>query len=57
MDMKTYQVPPVNKPQRKPILYWEAWCNSPVKFCIEANNSIAILRHKYGNSMVYKAVR
>ena len=39
----------LNKP-RKPILYWQA--SNGVK-----NNSIALLRHIYGNTVTYKAVR
>jgi len=34
----------------KPILYWQA-SNG------DKNNSIALLRHKYGNSVTYKAIR
>lgn len=35
---------------RKPILYWQA-SNGMV------NNSIALLRWKYGNTVTYKAIR
>lgn len=60
LTMKTYQVPPTRKPQRKPITHWEACIqtafNQPLQ-AIDANNSIAILRAKYGNNVTYRAVR
>lgn len=47
----------VNKQRhpRKPILYWTA--HDKTGKVIDQNNSIAILRHKYGNSVIYKTVR
>lgn len=41
--MKTYQVPPLNKPTRKPILYWQA---KQGNYITAENNSIALLRHQ-----------
>jgi len=39
---------------RRPIQYWQAYqCNK----IVDTNNSIAILRSKWGGSAVYKAVR
>lgn len=52
--MKPYQVPPVNKPVRKPILYWEAYKGNII---IDRSNSIALLRHKYGATAIYKSFR
>jgi len=53
--MKTYQAPPVNKPTRKEIKFWQA--QDKYGCAIENNNSIAILRAKYGASVIYKAIR
>lgn len=36
------------------IKYWSAIHNGKQ---IDSNNSIALLRHKYGNSVIYKAIR
>jgi len=53
--MKTYQVPPINKPVRKQILYWQA---KQGKTIIDTNNSIAILIHKYSHlNLTYHAIR
>ena len=38
----------------KPILGWQAVLNGKV---IDENNSIAILRSKYGNSVIFKSIR
>ncbi len=48
--MKIWQLPQTDKRERKPIRYWQA-SNG------EQNNSIALLRHKYGNTVTYKAIR
>lgn len=40
--------------ERKPILYWTAEQYGKV---IDQNNSIALLRHKYGATAVYKSIR
>lgn len=41
--------------KRNPILYWQAISrNGEV---IDQNNSIAILRYKYGNSVLYTTIR
>ena len=51
--MKTYFVPTTK--ERKPIKYWQAIRNNVV---IDENNSIALLRHKYGNVGIrYQSVR
>jgi hypothetical protein len=52
--MKIWQLPKSNQPVRKPILYWQAWRGNTL---IENNNSVALLSHKYGNGVIYKAVR
>lgn len=41
---------------RKPILYWEAYFGNT---CIDINNSIALLRHKYKGQpgVTFKGVR
>ena len=41
----------------KPILFWQALTKYGEKTVIDTNNSIAILRAKYGNSAFYKAIR
>ena len=51
--MKAYQVPTTNK-ERKPILYWMAKQGGHT---IDTNNSIALLRYKYGGTVTYHAVR
>jgi len=49
------------KAENKPILYWECWKNNSVGKpyrVIDCNNSVAILRNKYGNvGFTYKAIR
>jgi len=52
--MKVWQVPPVNPPQRRPISHWEAYQLGKV---VDTNNSIAILRSKWGATAIYKSVR
>lgn len=51
--MKLYQLPQPNT-ERRQIKYWQAVQNGKV---IDENNSIALLRHKYGNSVILKSVR
>jgi len=53
--MKTWQIPPVNTKVRKPIKYWQA--QDAYGCPIENNNSIALIRYKYGNSVRYVAIR
>jgi len=53
--MKNKRMPA--KPPRKPILYWQALTKWGGHIVIDSNNSIPILRSKYGNSVIYKAVR
>lgn len=57
--MKVYQVPQPHR-EVKPIRYWEAHIQtnfSGKTQCIDSNNSISLLRHKYGNTVYYKAIR
>lgn len=46
---------------RKPIKFWVAYEWKPLPRLnmteIDRNNSIAILRARYGNSVIYKAIR
>ena len=46
---------PKTQVKRKPIRFWEAI--SRTGQIIDQNNSIAILRYKYGNSVIYTTVR
>lgn len=39
---------------RKPILFWQAKQNGKV---IDENNSLPLLRHKYGAGVTYHSVR
>jgi hypothetical protein len=53
--MKTWQIPPVNKPQRREPLYWIAIQNGVE---VGRNNSIALLRHIWkGQKVTFKAIR
>ncbi len=61
--MKTYTGLPYahirglkQKPARSPILFWEAYFGNT---CIDQNNSIALLRHKYKGQpgVTYTAIR
>jgi|GEM_PF-3937250 hypothetical protein len=43
-----------------PIKYWEAWskkANGDPYLIVDRNNSLPLLRAKYGNRYLYKAVR
>ncbi len=42
------------KRERKPILGWQALRNNVV---IDENNSIAILRSRYGGTAIYRSIR
>jgi hypothetical protein len=43
-----------------PIKYWECWSKktngSPYQL-VDSNNSIKILRNKYGKNFIYRAIR
>jgi hypothetical protein len=59
MDKLTYTAHKQLHP-RRPIRYWEVhiqtnWLGGTC--CIDQNNSIAILRAKYGNTVIYKSIR
>lgn len=43
------------KPSNKPIKYWQAVDKN--RQVVDENNSIALLKFRYGNSLTYKAVR
>lgn len=43
-----------SKRVRKPIKYWQCWLNGQI---VDENNSVKILRNKYGAKAIYKAVR
>lgn len=46
--------------QPLPIKYWEAWSKTktgePFQI-VDRNNSLPLLRNKYGNNFLYKSVR
>lgn len=52
--MKVWQVPPTNAPQRRPRSHWEAY---QLGIVVDSNNSIAILRAKWGVTATYQSVR
>lgn len=53
--MKVWQVPPVNKPQRREPKYWIAEQQGKE---VGRNNSIALLRHIWkGQNVIFKAKR
>lgn len=39
---------------RKPVKYWQAWQNGRI---VDENNSLPLLRYKYGKTAVYRSVR
>lgn len=43
------------KREALPVKYWQAVNKAGV--VVDENNSVALLRYKYGNTLIYKAIR
>lgn len=44
----------IRQKERKPIKYWQAWQFGRI---VDENNSIALLRNKWGSGAQYRSVR